>query len=139
MERMGECHCGALKAIATGEPERVYICHCIACQRRTGTAFHYGATFRKERVRLDGVRKVYERGSDSGYPIRWHFCPDCGTTLYWEGDRNPAVCGVAVGAFPVDAFPRRAIRFSRSRCTPGSACRRKCCITRKAARPHEVD
>jgi hypothetical protein len=105
MERMGECHCGALKAIATGEPERVYICHCIACQRRTGTAFHYGATFRKERVRLDGVRKVYERGSDSGYPIRWHFCPDCGTTLYWEGDRNPAVCGLAVGAFPVDAFP----------------------------------
>jgi hypothetical protein len=105
MERTGECHCGALKVIATGEPERVYICHCIACQRRTGTAFHYGATFKKEQVRLDGDRKVYERGADSGYLIRWHFCPGCGTTLYWEGDRNPAVCGVAVGGFGTEAFP----------------------------------
>jgi hypothetical protein len=36
--------------------------------------------------------------------IRFHFCPNCGTTLYWEGDRNPAVCGVAVGAFDTSAF-----------------------------------
>jgi len=105
MERVGECHCGALKVIAAGEPERVYLCHCEACQRRTGTAFHYGASFAKERVRLEGERKIYERGADSGFQIRFHFCPNCGTTLYWEGDRNPAVCGVAVGAFGADAFP----------------------------------
>ena len=29
---------------------------------------------------------------------------NCGSTLYWEGDRNPAVCGVAVGAFDTSAF-----------------------------------
>jgi hypothetical protein len=82
----------------------VYLCHCQACQRRTGTAFHFGASFLKEQVRLDGERKVYERDADSGYRIRFHFCPNCGTTLYWEGDRNPAVCGVAVGAFDTSAF-----------------------------------
>jgi len=87
-----------------GEPDRVYLCHCQACQRRTGTAFHFGATFQKEQVRLDGERKIYERDADSGYRIRFHFCPNCGTTLYWEGDRNPAVCGAAVGAFDVSAF-----------------------------------
>jgi len=95
----------ALRIVATGEPERVYLCHCRACQRRTGTAFHSGATYAKDRVRLDGERKVYERGADSGNRIRFHFCPNCGTTLYWEGDRNPAVCGVAVGAFEVGSFP----------------------------------
>jgi hypothetical protein len=31
------------------------------------------------------------------------FLPNCGTTLYWEGDRNPAVSGVAVGAFDIPA------------------------------------
>jgi hypothetical protein len=62
-------------------------------------------TYPKERVRLDGDRKIYERDADSGYRIRFHFCPSCGTTLYWEGDRNPAVCGVAVGAFDASAFP----------------------------------
>jgi hypothetical protein len=61
MERTGQCHCGSLRVIATGEPDRVYLCHCGACQRRTGTAFHFGATYPKERVRLDGERKIYER------------------------------------------------------------------------------
>ena len=81
MERTGQCHCGSLRVIATGEPDRVYLCHCKACQRRTGTAFHFGATYPKERVRLDGERKIYERDADSGYRIRFHFCPSCGTTL----------------------------------------------------------
>jgi hypothetical protein len=105
MEQTGQCHCGSLRVIATGEPERVYLCHCEACQRRTGTAFHFGASFPKERVRLDGERKIFERDADSGYRIRFHFCPNCGSTVYWEGDRNPAVCGVAVGAFDASAFP----------------------------------
>jgi hypothetical protein len=105
MERIGQCHCGSLRVIATGDPDRVYLCHCKACQRRTGTAFHFGATYPKEQVRLDGERKIYERDADSGYRIRFHFCPNCGSTLYWEGDRNPAVCGVAVGAFDTSAFP----------------------------------
>ena len=105
MERTARCHCGALLVIATGEPERVYLCHCKACQRRTGTAFHFGATYLKNRVRLEGTRKIYERGADSGYSIRFHFCPNCGSNMYWEGDRNPAVCGVAVGAFDEQSFP----------------------------------
>jgi hypothetical protein len=105
MEQTGQCHCGSLRVIAAGEPDRVYLCHCKACQRRTGTAFHFGATYSKQRVRLDGERKIYERDADSGYRIRFHFCPSCGTTLYWEGDRHPAVCGVAVGAFETSAFP----------------------------------
>jgi len=104
VERIGQCHCGSLRVIATGEPDRVYLCNCKPCQRRTG-AFHFGATFPKEQVRLDGERKIYERDAPSGYRIRFHFCPNCGTTLYWEGDRNPAVCGVAVGAFDTSAFP----------------------------------
>ena len=37
--------------------------------------------------------------------FRFHFCPHCGSNLYWEGDRDPAVCGVAVGAFDPASFP----------------------------------
>ena len=66
MERTAECHCGQLKVIALGESERVYLCHCRSCQRRTGTAFHFGASYPKDRVRLEGESKVYERGADSG-------------------------------------------------------------------------
>jgi hypothetical protein len=124
VERIGQCHCGSLRVIATGEPDRVYLCHCKACQRRTGTAFLFGASFPKEQVRLDGERKVYERDADSGYRIRFHFCPNCGTTLYWEGDRNSAVCGVAVGALTPLPSRRPAIQFGKSRFIDGSGCRR---------------
>jgi hypothetical protein len=104
MKRIGQCHCGLLRVITEGEPSRIYLCHCQSCQRRTGTAFHYGATFLKERVRLDGQRRVFERVAHTGYRIRFHFCPNCGSTVYWEGDRNSKVCGVAVGAFEVGVF-----------------------------------
>jgi hypothetical protein len=105
VQRTGQCHCGSLRVTASGEPERVYLCHCKSCQRRTGTAFHYAATYLRDRVRLDGECKIYERDADTGYRIRFYFCPSCGSTVYWEGDRNLAVCGVAVGAFAVGTFP----------------------------------
>src|SRR5215472_657271 len=98
MERTAECHCGSLRAIASGDPEQVDLCHCKACQRRTGTAFHLGATYLKDRVRLEGERKIYERTGDSGYRIRCHFCPKCGSNIYWESDRDPAVCGITAGS-----------------------------------------
>jgi len=59
MERIAECHCGTLKVIASGEPERVYLCHCRACQRRTGTAFHFGTSWLKGQVRIEGAAKIY--------------------------------------------------------------------------------
>jgi hypothetical protein len=36
MERVAECHCGQLRVVTSGEPNNVYVCHCKACQRRTG-------------------------------------------------------------------------------------------------------
>lgn len=105
MERTAECHCGQLRVIASGEPERVYLCHCKACQRRTGTAFHFGTAWQKEQVRIEGEHKVYERRAESGFDIRFHFCPNCGSNVFWEGDRNPGTYGIAAGAFADPDFP----------------------------------
>lgn len=105
MERIAQCHCGQLRAIASGEPDRVYVCHCKACQRRTGAIIHNGSSWPKERVRIEGEAKIYGRMADSGFEIRFHFCPNCGSSVFWEGDRNPATYGIAVGAFADPDFP----------------------------------
>ena len=108
MERVAECHCGQLKAIATGEPGRVYVCHCKACQRRTGTALHWGTRWEKAQVRLEGEAKIYARRGDSGFELRFHFCPNCGTSILWEGDRAPDVCGASRRvASPISISRRR--------------------------------
>ena len=52
MERVAECHCGQLRAITSGEPDSVYICHCKACQRRTGAVIHNGSRWLKSQVRI---------------------------------------------------------------------------------------
>jgi hypothetical protein len=70
MERNGQCHCGSLRVVATGEPERVYLCHCKACQRRTGTAFHFGATYVKGNRVLNNWTIGVRRQRTCSPPIR---------------------------------------------------------------------
>src|SRR5215467_11595804 len=75
MTRIAHCCCGALRAEVTGEPPRVAICHCMECQRRTGSAFGLVIFFPKEQVRTEGPSKVYLRCSDAGRKVEFHFCP----------------------------------------------------------------
>jgi hypothetical protein len=105
MERTAQCHCGSLRAIASGEPGRVYVCHCKACQRRTGSVIHNGSRWLKTQVRIEGEHKIYARPADSGFEIRFHFCPNCGSNVFWEGDRDTTVYGITVGSFADPSFP----------------------------------
>ena len=89
MDRVAECHCGQLRAITSGEPDSVYVCHCKACQRRTGAVIHNGSRWLKSQVRIEGEHKVYGRIADSGSEIRFHFCPNCGSSVFWEARSQP--------------------------------------------------
>lgn len=103
--RTAACSCGKLKAVCAGEPSRVSLCHCMECQKRTGSVFGVAAFFHREKVETQGEFKSFTRGSDSGQPITFHFCPHCGTTLFWEPARKPETIAVAVGGFADANFP----------------------------------
>jgi hypothetical protein len=105
MERLAQCHCGSLRATASGEPILVNTCHCKDCQRRTGAVAANGAIYDKAQVRIEGASRIFEREAQAGRRIRFHFCPNCGTSLYWEGDIRPDWYVVAVGAFADPNFP----------------------------------
>ena len=105
MTRIARCCCGSLRAEAAGEPAVVLACHCTECQRRTGSPFGVGTYFPKEQVRTEGPSKVYERSSDSGRKIEFHFCPDCGSTVFWSAEAFPDLIGIAPGAFADPSMP----------------------------------
>jgi hypothetical protein len=126
MKRTARCHCGSLVVYVSCEPEWVNVCHCIACQRRTGTVLHAGAYFPLAQVRIEGISTSYGRPADSGYEMSFCFCPVCGTNLYWHATRFPEHLGVAVGAFADPTFPARLFRCGRSPCIRGSACHQAC-------------
>ena len=106
MAREAHCCCGQLRLACEGDPVRIAICHCIDCQRRTGSVFGTTARFPRAQVtKIEGRSSTFERVADSGNLITFHFCPDCGTTVYWELARFPDVIAVAVGTFADPAFP----------------------------------
>jgi hypothetical protein len=109
MTRIAHCCCGSLRAEAAVEPVFVAACHCMECQRRTGSPFSVSTYFPKEQVRAEGPSKVYERGSDSGRKIEFHFCPDCGSTVFWSAEAFSDLIGIALGAFADPSMPSPSV------------------------------
>ncbi|MGX1164917.1 hypothetical protein AB7M16_001183 [Bradyrhizobium sp. USDA 372] len=99
------CSCGALSLSLPGPSRLVVACHCLDCQRRTGAPFGVGAFYAAETVTISGVSKSYVRTAMSGGKVCRYFCPDCGSTVYWQADNVPDMIGVAVGAIADPDFP----------------------------------
>jgi hypothetical protein len=92
--------------IVTGDPAAVNVCHCKACQRRTGAVANFGAYFSKSQVRIEGEFKTFTREASEGRKLSFHFCPNCGSSVCWDADLRPDHVGVAVGCFADAAFPK---------------------------------
>jgi hypothetical protein len=103
--REASCCCGALRARCEGEPVRVSVCHCLACQRRTGSAFAAQARFPADRVTITGEARVWTRVADSGRAIDHSFCPACGSTVHYVGGNFPDAVAIPLGAFADPGFP----------------------------------
>lgn len=114
-ERRASCSCGKLSAVAGGEPIRISICHCHACQRRTGSVFGAQARFQKAEVTIEGESTVYLRTGDSGGKISFHFCPTCGSTVYYVIDQMADTIAIPVGAFADQSFPAPKVSVYEAR------------------------
>ena len=111
-ERTAACHCGQLRVRLTGDPQLVSSCHCRACQRRTGALFGSTSFFRRSQiVAIDGEHRDWQRKADSGNVLTFHFCPTCGSNVYWESNASPDLVSVAVGCFadPKFSAPARTV------------------------------
>ena len=104
--RNAACSCGQLRLIADGDPTRVSICHCLECQRRTGSVFGVQARFDAEQVRTEGRSSEYVRISDDGEERIFSFCPECGGTVFFKFPAMPDMIAVPAGAFADPDFPR---------------------------------
>jgi hypothetical protein len=105
--REAACHCGQLRLEVVGEPFRVSICNSLACQRRTGSAFGMQAGFKAEQVNVSGRFNDYARISDEADRKEhvFHFCPDCGSQVFYTEPSEPDLVIVSVGSFADPSFP----------------------------------
>ncbi|HUB14979.1 MAG TPA: GFA family protein [Acetobacteraceae bacterium] len=116
--RTAACSCGQLTIEVHGEPLAVGICHCLACQRRTGSVFAALARFAAP-YKVSGGATEYVRVGDQGARFRFRFCPVCGTTVFHseEADAHGFI-SVAVGAFADPDFPPPRISIYECRRHP---------------------
>lgn len=92
------CSCGQLRLIAIGEPMRVSVCHCMACKKRSGSAFAAQVRWPNDQVSVEGRSSVFTRIAESGNPADFHFCPDCGATVHFATINLPGLTAVPLGA-----------------------------------------
>lgn len=116
--REAACSCEQLRLTAEGEPVRISICHCLACQRRTGSAFGFQARFPAEKVQIEGAYHEYMRIADHGEARTFSFCPECGATVFYTIESQPGLIAVPVGAFADPTFPEPRISVPESRMHP---------------------
>lgn len=111
------CECGKLVATCQGAPGSIVQCHCMDCQKKTGSAFGLGAYFERSAVQITGVSTRFIRNAMEGRKFTQHFCSSCGTTLFWMTERHVGGIGIAVGCFDdlPDTKPVRSV-FDVSRC-----------------------
>jgi hypothetical protein len=105
LTRTASCSCGQLTVQTPRDPVRVTVCHCLACQRRTGSVFGAQARFTAHSVQIRGTSNVFVRIGDSGAKITYHFCPTCGATVHYALEGEPQLVAIPVGAFADPAFP----------------------------------
>ena len=117
MHREAQCSCGQVKLAVDGEPVRIAICHCYSCQLRTGSAFGVQARFNRSEVTIHGRTNEYVRVADSGTEITYHFCPDCGNTVYYFLDGVEHIA-IPVGAFADHTFPTPQLSIYEDRQHP---------------------
>ena len=93
MNVTGGCLCGDVRIVASGQPYRVGICHCLDCRTHHGALFHASAIFPQDAVAVEGETRDFNGR---------HFCPRCGSSVF---GRSGDEVEVSLGALDsIDQF-----------------------------------
>jgi hypothetical protein len=94
----GGCACGAVRYRLTAAPMFVHCCHCLDCQRQTGSAFVLNALIETGHIELlQGAPRPVGVPTDSGRPHDIYRCPECQTALWSDYGGRPLLRFVRIG------------------------------------------
>ena len=99
MRNVARCQCGDIHFECEGDPLRVSVCHCLDCQRRSGSAFAAQVRFDRDNVKSTGTWHEFVRIADSGTKVFQQFCPHCGTGVSYYLADAPEVIAIPLGLF----------------------------------------
>ena len=115
----GGCLCGKVQYTSSAEPAMTAVCHCIDCQKQSGSAFSINIGLRADEINFTGeLRMVETHGLESGKKINRYFCPNCGSPLYSAPDVMPGMIFLKVGTLDDTSWVKPDINFWCSTAQP---------------------
>ena len=78
----GGCSCGSVRYRLASDPLFVHCCHCLNCQRQTGSAFVINLLIETDRVEIEGAPAAIDVPRDDGSSQRVWRCPDCQVAVF---------------------------------------------------------
>jgi hypothetical protein len=96
----GGCLCGAIRYTISAPVTALRACHCVNCQRASGTGGTVNAVVPTDSFRITkGETKKYDDSATaSGRTLSRHFCGNCGSPIYSHRNPNPGFVVVRAGS-----------------------------------------
>ena len=89
VRREGGCACGAVRYRLTSDPMFIHCCHCLNCQRQTGSAFVINLLIEADRVEiLAGTPQPVDVPRDDRDAQRIFRCQHCQVAVFSEYGRR---------------------------------------------------
>ena len=83
--REGGCSCGSIRYRLADDPLFIHCCHCLNCQRQTGSAFVINMLIESDRVEVvAGDPRSVDVPRDDGSRQRIYRCPECQVAVFSE-------------------------------------------------------
>jgi hypothetical protein len=93
----GSCRCGNITLEIRNKPLIMLQCHCLDCQKSTGTGHTSNAYFATEDVIIRGEATCHSVESDSGHEMTRCFCPTCGARMFGYNGQKPGTVSIQMG------------------------------------------
>ena len=112
----GSCKCGNITLAIAHKPAMMLQCHCLDCQKSSGTGHTSSAYFNEADVTIYGNAKGYTVTADNGNAMTRYFCGECGSRLYGCNSGRPGLISVQVGCLDDHSwFTPQAVFYSSKR------------------------
>ncbi len=97
----GGCQCGTVRYELTGEPQMLYVCHCLDCQKQSSSAFGMSLRVDPEDIKFesgeDSLKIWITRGEDGGIK-KCAFCRNCGTRIFHGSENQEETVSIKAGS-----------------------------------------
>ena len=97
----GGCQCRTVRYELTGEPQMLYVCHCLDCQKQSSSAFGMSLRVDPENIKYqsgeDSLKIWITRGEDGGIK-KCAFCRNCGTRIFHGSDNLEEPVSIKAGS-----------------------------------------